>query len=301
MNDEKKGMLAATVAYSIFGLSYLFSKMALNVTEPMILLASRFTVTFIILNLLVITRVLKLNLKGKSLWGPIGVGIIQPVLYFVLENYGIKYTTTTFTGIMSSISPVFTALLGAVMLHERPTLRQWGCIVLSILGVMMVSLGSTGGQNTVSGVICLLLAYFSGAFYAILIRRLSKQFSAFELTYIMFSLGFAFFAVLAFVQYRGAAVGMFASALSHTDFIIASLYLGGCASVGAYMLSNYALARLPVTRATIFTTFSTIVSVLSGIIIMKDPFTWVSFVAFVLILFGVWGVNHFAAPEEKNK
>lgn len=298
MNEEKKGMLAATAAYSIFGLSYLFSKMALNVAEPMILLAARFTVTVILLNVLVATRVLRLNLRGKSLWAPIGVGIVQPVLYFILENYGIKYTTTTFTGILSSISPVFTAILGAIMLRERPNARQWLCIALSIAGVMMVSLGSTGGENTVGGMLCLLAAYFSGAFYAILIRRLSDRFSAFELTYIMFTVGFVFFAGFALVQYRGEAPGLFAAAFAHADFLIAVLYLGGCASVGAYMLSNYALARLPVARASIFTTFSTVVSVLSGIVIMKDPFTWVSLAAFVLILTGVWGVNHFAAPTE---
>ena len=58
MTKEKKGMLAATIAYSIFGLSYLFSKMALGVTEPMILLAVRFSVTFVILNLLVAFKIM---------------------------------------------------------------------------------------------------------------------------------------------------------------------------------------------------------------------------------------------------
>ena len=67
MSEDKKGMLAAGVAYSIFGLSYLFSKMALNITEPMILLVARFSVTIIVLNLLVVFRVLKLNFKGKNL------------------------------------------------------------------------------------------------------------------------------------------------------------------------------------------------------------------------------------------
>ena len=69
MTKEKKGMLAATIAYSIFGLSYLFSKMALGVTEPMILLAVRFSVTFVILNLLVAFKIMRLNLKGKNLLG----------------------------------------------------------------------------------------------------------------------------------------------------------------------------------------------------------------------------------------
>jgi hypothetical protein len=115
-SEEQKGMLAATAAYVIFGFSYLFSKMALNVTEPFILLLARFTTTFLVLNLLVLTGVCKIRLKGKNLLAPILVGILQPCLYFVFENYGLAYTTTSFTGIDSSISPVFTIVLGALIL-----------------------------------------------------------------------------------------------------------------------------------------------------------------------------------------
>lgn len=290
-------MLAAGAAYCTFGLSYLFSKMALNVAEPMILLGVRFSVTFVILNLLVATRVLKLNLRGRNLLGPILVGILQPVLYFILENYGLKYTTTSFTGIVSSISPIFTAILGVIFLKEKPNAKQWFCIVLSIVGVMMVSLGTSSGENTLTGCLCLLGAYFVGAVYSILIRRLSSRFSAFELTYIMFTVGFVFFTALTFGQYGGQTVSMLAAAVSDWKFVVACLYLGGCCSVGAYMLANYSLARLPVTRATIFNSFATIVSVLSGVILMGDPFTLTGAVAFILILAGVTGVNWFAAKE----
>lgn len=297
MSEENRGMLAAAVAYTIFGLSYLFSKMALDVAEPMILLCARFSVTLIALNLLVAARVLKLNLRGKRLGAPILLGILQPVLYFVLENYGLKYTTTSFTGMVSSVSPVFTAVLGAVLLRERPNAKQWLYIAVTIAGVLLVSMGAGGGQNTFLGCLCLLAAYFSGAFYVILVRRLSKDYSPFELTYVMFTVGFVFFAALAVIQYRGETLAALGAALSRPRFVAATLYLGILASVGAYLLSNYSLSRLPVARSTIFTSLSTVVSVLSGVVVMHDRFSWVSFVAFALILSGVWGVNHFAARE----
>ena len=294
MTETQKGMLAAAGAYTIFGFSYLFSKMALEVSEPMILLCARFTVTVIVLNLLVATRVLKLDLCGKNLWGPILLGILQPVLYFVFENYGLKYTTTSFTGMISAISPIFTAALGALLLRERPTGRQWCGIVISIAGVILVSVGGTGGQNTVAGCLCLLTAYFLGSFYSLYVRKLSKTFTPFELTYVMFTVGFVFFAVLAFAQYRGETVGMLTEALSHAEFIFAILYLGGAASCGAYMLANYSLSRLTVARSTIFGNLGTVVSVLAGIIIMGDEFKLISAVAFALIMGGIWIVNRYA-------
>ncbi|MGN1408932.1 MAG: DMT family transporter [Eubacteriales bacterium] len=291
MNGEKKGVIAASLAYIIFGLSYLFSKIALNITEPAILLCARFSITFVILNILVLTGIMKLNLRGKNLIPPILVGLLQPVLYFILENYGLKYTNTSFTGLLSAISPIFTAILGALILKERPTRKQWVFICISLLGVLMVSLKSGSGNNTVLGCLCLIGAYLSGSFYSLLIRRLSDRFTPFELTYVMFSVGFVFFAGMAFFQYRAETVPMLISAVNNSRFIIAILYLGGVASVGAYLLANYSLSKLPVARSTIFANLSTVVSILSGVIIMHDSFTLISVIATILILLGVWGTN----------
>ena len=297
MNDEKKGMLAATAAYIIFGLSYLFSKMALEVSEPSILLWARFTVTFLALNLLLLTGVGKLRLKGKRILYAVLLGVLQPVLYFVFENYGLKYTTTSFTGLMSSISPVFAAVLGALILRERPNLRQWLCIAVSVAGVMLVSVGGTGGQNTVWGCVCLLIAYLLGACYSLLVRHISKEFTPFEMTYMMFAVGFVFFTGWAFAGNGLSAFRMLGEAASDGRFVISVLYLGLCASVGAYFLSNYSLTRLPVARSTIFSNLSTVVSVLAGVVVMKDPFGWIHTLSFMLILAGVAGVNFFRTKE----
>lgn len=294
MSGEKKGILAAITAYIIFGLSYLFSKMALEITDPIMLLFARFTLTFVLLNILVGTRLMKLNLKGKKLGGPILLGILQPVLYFVLENYGIKYTTTSFTGMIAAISPVFTAIMGAIFLRERPNGKQWAGIIISIAGVMMVSVKSTGGENTVMGCICLLAAYFLGSFYSLLVRRLTREFSPFEVTYIMFTVGFVFFGGMAFIQNGGQTLPIMGNALSHPEYIISVFFLGGLSSVVAYLLANYSLSKLPVAQSTIFSSITTIVSVLAGVVIMGDRFTAVNLLSFVLILVGVWAVNRFA-------
>lgn len=294
MSGEKKGIIAAITAYIIFGLSYLFSKMALAITDPIMLLFARFTLTFILLNLLVATRLLKLNLKGKKLAGPILLGILQPVLYFVLENYGIKYTTTSFTGMIAAISPVLTAIMGAIFLRERPNAKQWLGIIISIAGVMMVSVKSTGGENTVLGCICLLAAYFLGSFYSLLVRRLTKEFTPFEVTYIMFTVGFVFFGGMAFVQNGANTLPIMGHALAQPEYIISVLFLGGLSSVVAYLLANYSLSKLPVAQSTIFSSITTIVSVLAGVIVMGDKFTVINLISFILILVGVWAVNHFA-------
>lgn len=300
MNDERRGMLAATVAFSLFGFSFLFSKMALNLTEPAILLFARFLVTFVILNLMLLMRMGKMNLKGKNILPVLLLGVLQPILYFVFENYGLKYTTASFTGMISSSIPVFAAFLGAVFLKERPGWKQWTFIAISIAGVMMVSVGGSGGENTPFGVVCLITAYLVGAVYTLLARRFSRTFTAFEMTYMMFLVGFVFFTGMALIQYRDKALPMLLSAVHHGTFVFSALYLGAGASVGAFLLTNYALARLPIARATVFGNLSSVVSVLAGVLFLGDPFGPIHAVAFVLILVGVWGVNRCGMRENNG-
>ena len=291
-------MIAASLGYSVCGLSFLFSKKALLITEPFILLACRFVLTVIVLNVMVLFGIIKVKIPKKTIIPAFVLGLVQPVLYFILENYGLKYTTTSFTGMMSAVGPIFAAVLGVIFLREKPTWKQWLFTVLSIIGVAIISVGDGGGENTVAGVVCLIGAYLCGAVYNLLARYLATDLSPFSITYIMFMIGFAFFASAAFVMYGGDTLPMIASALKERDFIISIVYLGAVSSVGAYSLINYSMGVLPVARATVFCSVSTIVSVLSGIIIMHDPFSPVSIAAFVLILVGIWGVNRFAAKEK---
>lgn len=299
MNEQHKGMLAAFTAYTIFGLSFLFSKLALNVASPMVLLCVRFAVTVLALNLLVLLKLVRLDLKHKPLGGVIVMGLLQPVLYFVFENYGLKFTTTSFAGMMSASSPVIITALGALVLREKTTLRQWISIGVSVAGVLLISMRPGGGENTVLGCVCLVAAYFSGSLYTLFSRRLSSRFSPFALTYVMFHVGFAFFLGGAVVENGRQTLSAIALALSHAEFVTGILFLSLLSSVGAFLMINYSLARLPVARAAVFNNLTALVSVLAGVWVMKDAFSWVSALAFVLILAGVWGVNHFAQKERK--
>lgn len=301
MNEQRKGMLAAFAAYAIFGFSFLFSKVALGLASPMVLLCVRFGVTVVALNLMVAFRLVKLELKGKKLGGAIVLGLLQPVLYFVFENYGLSFTTTSFAGMMSSISPVITAVLGAVLLKEKPTLKQWVCIGISVLGVMLMTLRSGGGQNTLAGCLCLVGAYFAGSLYTLLSRRLSRQFKPFDLTYVMFIIGFVFFTGGAVAENGADTLRVVAGALRHPEFVAGILFLSLLSSVGAFLLINYSLARLPVARAAIFNNLTAVVSMLAGVLIMKDPFGWMTALASALILAGVWGVNRFGAETKEEQ
>ena len=77
--------LAALIPNIIFGFSFLFSKTALAFAHPLIILAVRFTVAFLVLNIMWALRLVKLNFKGKKIGKILLMALAQPLLYFIFE------------------------------------------------------------------------------------------------------------------------------------------------------------------------------------------------------------------------
>lgn len=129
-----KAVAAAVLGNSFFGLSFLFSKVALERLEPFVLLAVRFIVAFVMLNLVLLTGKVKIRLTGKPVQKILMLGLVQPVLYFTFENYGIRGTSTAFAGTLLAIVPVITLIAGVVFRKEIPSRLQVFGAVLSVIG-----------------------------------------------------------------------------------------------------------------------------------------------------------------------
>ncbi len=303
MTDNKKqllGMAAALGANLIFGFSFVFSKMALSVAHPLLILAVRFTVAFLVMNILVLTRAVKINLRGKKKGKLLLMCIAQPLLYFVFELYGLSLTSSALSGIVISLVPVGVILMSSAFLGEKPTALQIICTVVSIVGVAAVSvLSNDGGKNHIIGIALLVLTVISASAFNILSRSESARFSPFERTYFMFLVGFIGFNTIAAVTLRGEYISGFISAFCEWEFVIAIMYLAVLSSVFAFLMYNYSTTVISAVRSSSFSNIITVVSVLAGTIILKENFSPVQLVLCVPIILGVWGVN--AKQTNKNK
>lgn len=289
MKQTTLATLAALGGYTIFGFSFLFSKLALDATSPFILLAIRYTLAFLTLNLILLSGKVRLNLKGKPLQRLLLLGLLQPVIYSSCENFGIALTSTSLSGIILGMIPVIGLVMGRLLLGERCTTFQTVCAVVSILGV---ALASGGGKTSYSplGIVLLFAAAVINCLYSVISRSISEQFTPFERTYVMFALGSAAFVLIALVQNRTDPAAIFAP-LRVPQFWISVIYLAVVSSVCAFLLLNYAMNYISVTKVSIFANFSTVISVLAGIFIMGDAFSPIQLIGIVVITLSVFGVS----------
>ena len=305
--SQNKSLLpyVASIATSfIFGLSFIFSKAALAITDPITLLSFRFLTAFLIMSVLVLSGVIKLNYKNKPILGLVFLAIIEPVLYFIFETYGIKYSSASMAGLMIALIPILVAILGNYFLKEKPSKIQMFFIALSVAGVaFIVVMNNSGGKNTSSiGILILLGAVTCAAVYNIYSRSLSTRFTPMELTYFMMGVGAIFFNFISILSHAANGnLNSYFSILQNKNFIIAILYLGILSSIIAFYLTNFALSKIEASRSAVFSNLSTIVSIIGGVIFLKEHFYFYHIIGSIMILLGVWGTNHFRISNKSTK
>jgi drug/metabolite transporter (DMT)-like permease len=296
-------IFAGITASSIFGLSFMFSSVALKLVDTFTLLSFRFFLAFAIMSILVLTKVIKVDYKNKNLKSLFILGLMQPIVYFIFETYGIKNSSSSIAGVMIALIPITVALFSAYFLKEKPTSLQWMFIITSVIGVIFIIImgGNTSGSVNFMGIICLLIAVLSATVFNLLSRKLSKEFSPIEITYYMMGLGAITFTIMSIIQHiLKGTLSQFFDPLGNTSFVVSLMYLGILSSIIAFLFINYSLSKLEASKSAILGNFSTIVSIIAGVVFLKEDFRFFHFLGSVLILVGVWGTNYIGSKIPKD-
>ena len=290
-------ILAVCAGQTIWGFSYIFTKIAMGVASPDVLLSIRFILAFLLMNIMMLTGKHKVSLKGKNIKSLLILGVMEP-LYFYFESYGILYTNATFSGVIIAIVPVVSILLAVLFLKEYPTKRQTLFCLLPIVGVIIITIsGSALGVVSPIGVFLLLCTCLTSAAYKIVNRKSAEEFSAFERTYIVLLVSSVVFTFSAFKSVNGN-IHEYIRPIFNQQFIIPVAILSIFCSVMANVFVNYAAGKLSVATLATFGTLTTVWSMFAGVVFLGEPITVMSFVGSVIILIGIWQVTK-AKPENK--
>ena len=295
--EAMKGLLASLVCHVCWGLSFLASRTGLNAAPVFVLLSHRFLLSFFVMQLFP-RQLAGLRRVRKDLLPLLALGLAQPVVYFLGEQYGILHSTTGLSGVMIAMIPVVSTLAAAPILRERPSPGQLFFSLLSVGGVIGIGL-MTRSSGTLDwlGVLCLVIAVLAGSAYSLLARGISSRVSPFARTYAMTGMGAVVFTALALIQCKGD-LKLYVAPLAGMPYLLSVLFLALGCSVLSFFLSNYALTKLPLARETVFANLTTAVSVFAGVLVLHEPFSRLSLVCILLILLGIWGVQKTARKSD---
>lgn len=298
MSARKKALLAVIVGNSIFGFSFLFSKTALEMSIPSIMLAVRFTTAFVVLNMIVLfgsyikkksgEPLVRFSLKRKPLKYVLLLSIFQPVIYFFAESYGIAYTSSAFAGTIIAVIPIVGIVFDVMIMRVKVSAKQVICSIASVIGVAVTTLGARDMKSSTIGVLLLLVAVVAGALFYVFSKKAGEYFNPLERTYVMFGVGSITYVVYALMECRGQYDMLIMPAITSWKFWGCIMYLAVISSVVAFMILNYGSSYVSVSEASLFANLTTVISIVAGIVIVRESFTVQQMIGALIIIGSVY-------------
>ena len=214
----------------------------------------------------------------------LSMGLIGVALYYVTFNVAMLYTSASQGALVQSCIPAMTALVAVVWLRERASLLRWAGIALSVIGVMIVFSGNTGGgsSSALMGNVLMFASVVCWGLYTSLAKRVAG-FDSIVIT--VFVTGTGALMLLPLSAYEIATAGVQPLPLLGW---LGVLYLGGIASGVAYLLYNASLRYLDASEVGAYTNLIPVVGVLTGVVMLGEPLSMRAIVGGAVVMVGVW-------------
>ncbi|MDE2047352.1 MAG: DMT family transporter [Betaproteobacteria bacterium] len=223
------------------------------------------------------------NLFWQALLGIVGFSV------FML--FGLRLTTATAAGVITSTIPAAVAVLSWLLLRERLSARVISSVVLAVAGVAVLNLGPVlysqgyaafAGQSLLGNAL-VLCAVFCEASYVVQAKRLTGTLGAARIS--AFANLYALVIVLPFGLWSLRDVNV--SAIDAKLVAVMAWYIVA-ASVVCFWLWMKGIAHVSASRAGVFTACLPIAAALMAVLVLGERFTAFHVVALALVIVGVW-------------
>lgn len=294
MGDNIKIYIAATAYVLITGLSFLFVKIALRSSDPFDLLAYRFLAAFIAILILYFFKLIKFDFTKERIIKTIPISLLYPLSFFAFQAFGLQYATSAEGGILSASTPIFTLILATYFLKEKTTLLQKISILMTVLGVVYITIKKSTDLsfNSILGTVLLLLSALSISGYNVMARKITKEFTSIELSTIMIVISFFAYNLMSISKHLiNGTIKDFFAPLTSFNFIVSVLYLGVLSSLVTSLATNYILSKIEASKMSVFSNLGTVIAILAGTIFLKENIYYYHIIGSILIIGGVLGTN----------
>lgn len=282
--NKAAGHLSALLTILIWGTTFISTKVLLVDFQPIEILFFRFVMGLLAL-LIVYPHRMK-GTTGKQELTFVVAGLCGICLYYLLENIALTYTMASNVGVIISVAPFFTAILSHLFLKKDEKLRVSFFIgfVVAMAGIALISFNGTRLQLNPIGDLLALLAAFLWACYSILTRKISGfGYNTILTTRRVFFYGILFMIPALFLFDFKLELSRFAN----MTYLLNILFLGLGASALCFVTWNFAVKLLGAVRTSIYIYLVPVITVAASVLILHEPFTWMTGMGTVLTLAGL--------------
>lgn len=215
---------------------------------------------------------------------------------FALGNWGLERSTATNAALLITLEPTSLMLLGPLLLGERLTRHEAIGGALTVAGALLVvsdGLPGLGGGLFPHwrGDALLVLSALAYASYSLLGRRVLVRHGAAPVTLRSLLWGIPLLVPLAAAEWLGGQRPAWT-----LPAVAGTLYLSVVITALGYLAWNWALERVPASRAAAFLNVQPVAGALLGVLLLGEPLSAFTLLGGALVVVGLVAATWPAAP-----
>ena len=280
------GHLGAIICVTMWGVSFVSTKVLLNAgMQPVEIYIYRFTLAYLVIWLLKRTKLWADNWRDEVALAL--CGLLSGSIYFLAENFALRYTLVTNVSLLTSTSPLFTALLvGLLYKSDRPGPGMIAGSFVAFVGVACVIFNSSFSlQINPLGDLLAIAAAISWSIYSLIIKRLNANYNVWFITRKTF-----FYGVLTGLPFLLVEPPKYnvVEVLQNPDLWGNILFLGLGASLVGFMLWAETVKKVGAIKANNYMYLQSVITFVFSAIVLHEGVTIIGVTGCALILLGLW-------------
>ncbi|HBS86686.1 MAG: hypothetical protein A2W91_11710 [Bacteroidetes bacterium GWF2_38_335] len=283
MNSAFKVYLSIILSMSFWGFSFVWSSIALRTLEPFTVVLTRLLISVPLLFVMAVFLKKLQKIDRKDYLSILILAGFQPLLYFIGESYGINESSATVSSVIIATIPLFVPFAAWIFLKEKISLMNFAGIIVSVAGVLVISLEKSFSAN-LFGILMLFLAVAAAVGYSIRVKKLTEKYNPLTLISYQNLTGiFLFLPFFLITDLNTVNVTDYTS-----DTITSLLLLSVFASSAAFVLFIYSIKHLGVIKTGAFSNAIPVMTAIIAWIVLDEELTIQKSIGILIVISGLF-------------
>ena len=274
------------LANVFWGFSFVWTDIALKAhIPPITLVTARMIIATVLLGAWAKQMGSLQKIQFKHLKYFLGLALCEPFLYFLCETYGQTMVSPTVTSVIVATIPLFTPMVGYLILKEQVGLSTIIGIVISMTGVLAVVFsGNNEISGQLTGAILVFGAVLTALGYAVFVKYLVHRYNATTLVFYQNLTGLIYFIPCFFIidfSHLGNVQPTF-------NAIASIVLLSVFASVIAFIFYSNSVKSLGITKAGVFCYIIPLLTALFAFFMVGERLSIFQWLGMGIVIFGLF-------------
>jgi drug/metabolite transporter (DMT)-like permease len=211
--------------------------------------------------------------------------LFNPFLYFLGENYGLKYSSSTIASVVIATIPVFSPLIAWFIFRERLTILNIAGLFLSFAGVILMLITKDLSLSVEKkGILFLSEAVLAALIYSVFVRKLTFKYRPLTIIKYQNLIGLILFLPFYLVFEPNSIFTVKLNFEIVSSFILISIL----ASSLSYVFYTKSIQMLGISKANIFSNLIPVFTATFSFFLLSEHFTLQKLGGMFLVIAGVY-------------